>query len=143
MALAPSTVLRNGQAYAWEGTRVNIAGVDVVGITAISYTETETIEAVYGQGNRPIARGHGPVEYEASMTLLSDEVQRLQAASPTGRLQDLPAFDLPVVFRAGAKITVDRLQGVKFRTNGRSVSQGDTSIPVELELFISGIVWGR
>lgn len=143
MALSPTTILRNGQVYSWSGTRINIAGVDIVGITAISYSESETIEPIYAQGNRPVGMGRGPVEYSASITLLADEVQRLQQASPTGRLQDLPAFDLPVVFQAGLKIMTDRLQYVKFKTNNRELAQGDTSISVELELFIGGIIWGK
>lgn len=139
----PNTVLRNGEVYAWAGTRINIAGVEIVTMQSISYTDEETMEPIYGVGNKPIGLGRGAIAYQGSITLLADTVHQLQQASPSGRLQDLPMFALPVKFQAGRKVMTDVLRGVKFTTNQRSASQGDTSMPVELPLFIGQIDWAR
>ena len=141
MAANPATPLINGEAYAWASIETVILGVNLIGITALSYKDKETFEPIYGKGNKPIAMGAGPIEFEGSLTLLSDEVAALEAASPTGRLQDIPAFNVIFSYQVGTKVLTHRLIACKFMENGRSSSQGDTSIPVELPLFVGDIKW--
>ena len=132
----PKAVLINGQAYGWSSIQVNIAGVDIIGITAVSYSDSQDIEPVYGVGTAPIAVGMGPITFEGSLTLLAEEVDRLELASPNGRIQELPLFDVIVQFDTGVgNLKVHRLQNCRFKNNGRESSQGDTQIEVELELF--------
>lgn len=138
----PKAVLINGQAYAWSSIQVNIAGVDIIGITAISYSDTQEIEPVYGVGDKPIAVGMGPITYEGSITLLAEEVDRMQVVAPNGRLQELPFFDIIVSYDNGlGNLKVHRLQACRFKANSRESAQGDTMIEVELELFIGDIKW--
>ncbi|MEM7372818.1 MAG: hypothetical protein AAF587_29625 [Bacteroidota bacterium] len=141
MTANPTSVLRNGKAYSWASVTVNIAGVDVIGIRAISYSENQSVDAVYGVGNKPIAYGTGNITYEGSITLLAEEVRQLQEAAPKGRLQEIPPFSIPVVLEANGIVMTDRLDGVVFKSNGRDMSQGDTTIETEIELFIGSIQW--
>jgi len=136
----PKAVLINGQAYGWSSIQVNIAGVDIIGITSISYSDTQDVEPVYGVGSNPIAVGMGPITYEGSITLLAEELDLIEAAAPNGRIQELPLFDVIVSFdNAAGNLKVHRLQACKFKNNSRESSQGDTSIEVELELFIGQV----
>lgn len=138
----PKAVLINGQAYGWSSIQVNIAGVDIIGITAISYADEQEVEPVYGVGDAPIAAGMGPITYSGSMTLYAEEVDRIEAVSPNGRIQELPFFDVIISFDTGAgAVKVHRLQACRFKNNTRDSSQGDTMIEVELELFIGKIAW--
>lgn len=133
--------LINGKAFGWSNIVVNLLGVALTGISAISYKDTQEIVPIYAAGNKPIASGDGQVSFEGSITLLAGDVQALEIASPTGRLQDIPAFPIVVSYQAGDKIMVHRLQACRFTENGRSASTGDTSIPVEIPLFIGDIKW--
>lgn len=133
--------LINGKEYSWSSIVVNLLGVALTGITAISYQESQEIAAIYGAGNKPVASGDGQVSFEGSITLLSGDVRALELASPTGRLQDIPPFPVVVSYQAGEKITVHRLQACRFTQNGRSASTGDTSIAVEMPLFVGDIKW--
>jgi hypothetical protein len=141
MPTFPVSPLINGKTHSWSSIRVGIEGVQLVGIQGINYTDSQVIEPVYGVGNAPIAQGEGPITYEGSITLLAPEVEALAVASPNGRIQDIPAFDVVVKYRTGLLIHTHTLVNCRFMTNERNVSQGDTSIPVELPLFIGAIRW--
>ena len=55
MAFQP---LVNGTAYSWSQITVNILGVPVAGVSAVSYTEEQEMQDNYGAGNRPTSRGY-------------------------------------------------------------------------------------
>lgn len=134
--------LVNGTAYSWSQIKLNILGVNPVGVTAISYNETEEMEDNMGLGNRPVSRGYGGIETEGSITMHMEEVESLQDASPTGRIQDIPEFDIVVSFLPrGGVIRTHVLKNCRFKTNGRDMSQGDMAIEVECELQIAEIKW--
>lgn len=132
--------LINGTGYSWSTVGVNILGVKPVGITAISYKDKQDVQQNYGIGTEPVSRSRGKVEYEASITMHKVEVEALQQASPTGRIQDIPPFDIVVSFLPeGGKIVTHTLHNAQFTENGRDVKQGDMEIPIDLPLIISGI----
>lgn len=139
MALSPESPLIKGQEYSWAGIKINLAGADIIGVSSIEFTDDEVIEAIYGAGNRPIAVGRGPVEYSATIGLHASELERLRAASPTGRLQDLPFFAVTLEFQAGLKIMTIVLEYCLCKNDGISSEQGDTSIVTDVELFVGNI----
>lgn len=133
----------NGVAHSWANLQVNIGGVPVVGITKISYSDSQTMENIYGLGQRPVARGYGKIECSASMTLLRSEIEALRDSSTTGRLQDITPFDIIVQFLPvnGQKIVTHRLRNCQFKTDGVEISEGDTSNTAEIEMILSHIEW--
>lgn len=138
----PIVPLINGKSYEWADIVVNILGVPVVGITSIEYEEKQGMENVYGAGRFPVSRGYGKVEPTAKITLLMEEVQAIMSVAPLGRLQDIPEFDISVIYIDSALVTVKhKLRNVRFMNNVRSSSSADTSIPVECELILSHIEW--
>jgi hypothetical protein len=139
MAFQP---LVNGTAYSWSQITVNILGIPVAGVTGVSYTEEQEMQDNYGAGNRPVSRGYGNITTEGSVTLHMEEVEALQAAVTTGRLQDIPEFDIVVAFLPeGGVITTHTLKNCRFKTNGRDLEQNQMAIEVEIDLQIAQILW--
>ena len=140
--MADRTPLINGQAYSWTDISVNVLGVLIAGITEISYSETAEIVNNYGQGRRPVSRGHGKIEAEASMTIDRAEYNALIQAAPGNNIMNIPEFDIPVSYLPeGSAPTSDVLKNVRFKTNKGGASEGDTNVLVELELVISHVEW--
>lgn len=133
----------NGVAHSWANLQVNIGGVPVTGIQKITYKDSQTIENIYGAGQRPVGRGYGKIESTASMTLLRSEIEALRDSSPTGRLQDIAPFDIIVQFLPvnGQKIVTHRLRNCQFKDDGVDISGGDTSNSEELPMILSHIEW--
>lgn len=134
--------LINGVAYEWSDITVNIAGVSVTGITAIEYDEKQTIENHYGAGRYPVARSKGKIECSAKLTLLMQEVEVLQAAVASGRLQDIAPFDIIVSYAPeNGTIVNHKIRNCQFTENARKWKQGDMKQEVELPLIVSHIEW--
>ena len=79
----------NGVVHSWANLSVAIAGVPVTGINKINYKDDQTVDNIYGAGQKPIGRGYGKIEYSATIGLERSEVEAIRAASLTGRLQDI------------------------------------------------------
>lgn len=138
----PIVPLINGKSYEWADIVLNVLGSPIVGVTAIEYEEKQSMENIYGAGRFTVSRGYGKVEPTAKITLLMEEVQSIMAVAPLGRLQDIPEFDISVVYLDAALVTVKhKLRNVRFMNNPRTSASGDTSIPVELELILSHVEW--
>lgn len=138
----PIAPLINGKSYEYADIIVNIMGVPIVGITSIDYEEKQGMENIYGAGRNPVSRGYGKIEPTAKITLLMEEVQAIQLVAPLGRIQDIPEFDISVIYVDAALIPVKhKLRNVRFMNNVRGSKSGDTSIPVEMELILSHIEW--
>ena len=138
----PIVPLINGKSYEWADIAINILGVTVVGVTSIEYEEKQGMENVYGAGRVPVSRGYGKVEPTAKVTLLMEEIEAIMAVAPLGRIQDIPEFDISVIYLDSALVTrKHKLRNVRFMNNVRSSSSGDPSIPVECELILSHIEW--
>jgi len=132
----------NGQSYGWSSLKCNIAGVDVAGITAISYKEEQAIEPVYGAGNRQVSYSKGKITNSGSITLLKEEVESLQAAILTGRLQDAPEFTVVVSYATDdGKIALHTLKYCRFKNNGRDTKRDDMEIAVTIDMLIGEIAW--
>lgn len=135
--------LINGEAYSWSQISLVLLGTPVVGITNVSYTEEQEMEENYGAGNRPVSRGYGKITTEGSITLYMTEVEALQDAVSSGRLQDIPEFDIVVSYipNDSNRTKTHILRNCRFKNNGREIDQGATNITTELSLMISHIDW--
>lgn len=138
------TPLINGVLHSWASIQAAIQGVPLTGITAVEYEDKQEIVNKWGAGRYPVGRGVGRITPTAKITLYLDEVNALQAKSPTGRLQDLGMFDLLVGYLhpTTGLITYDKVRNCQFSDNPRKAKEGDTDIQVELELVPSHIEWG-
>lgn len=137
-----ATALINGVAYEWSSIKFNVLGVPVVGIDAIEYKDSQDMENNYGAGVQPVSRSYGQVSYEGSITLHMAEVEAIQDAISSGRLQDAAEFDIVVSFQpTGGSIRTHTLQFCRFMENSRSLTKGDKVVAVEIPLLIGGIKW--
>lgn len=134
--------LINGKAYEWADIVVNVMGVPMTGVTSIEYSEKQSMENVYAAGRFPNARTYGKVEPTAKITFLMSDIEAVQAVAPLGRIQDIPEFDIPVMFLDTNNQTVKhKLRNVRFTENKRTSSAGDGALTVEIELIISHVEW--
>jgi hypothetical protein len=135
--------LINGRAYDWASLRLQLLGLTILGITAVSYEDSTTKVDNQGAGVFASSRGYGKYEAKASITLEMKEVERLQAAlKPGQRLQDIGPFTVVVAYvnESNAMIT-HRICNAEFTNNKRNLKAGDTAVEVELELITSHIQW--
>lgn len=134
--------LINGIAYTWAQIKLNLLGREVVGIVSVEYSDKQEMQDNYGAGNYVVSRGIGKIMCEASITLEAAEVEAIQAAVPTGRIQDIPEFDIPISFMNDDELlTTHVLHNCRFKENKRSAKSGDMTIEVELPLLVSHIGW--
>lgn len=134
--------LINGKSYENADISVNIGGLVIAGVAALNYGEEDNIEGVYGAGRKQVSYGVGQIKPSGSITLLMEEMQNILAVSPNGRIQDLPFFNITVSYTDVNLVTViHRLVNCKFKTNKIDSKTGDTSIPIEIPLFIGDIKW--
>lgn len=134
----------NGVEYSWGDIVSAINGVPLVGITAISYGDSQDMQNNYGAGRHPVSRSKGRITPSAKITLHQSEVIALQSQSPTGRLQDIAPFDITVSYLPDSGIIVtDKIRNCQFKENKRDWKEGDMLQEVELELLPSHIMWGR
>lgn len=138
----PIPVLINGKAYEWADILVNILGVPFTGVTAIEYEDKQSMENVYAAGRNPNARTYGKIEPTAKISLLMSDVEALSAVAPTGRIQDIPEFDIPVMYLDANNQTVKhKLRKCRFTNNKRTSSTGDGALIVEIDLIVASIDW--
>lgn len=128
--------LINGTEYTHADIVLNILGAPVVGVTAIDYKDPQDITLNYGTGQHPVSRGFGNVKPEASITLTSKEVQRLSNASPLGRIQNIPDFDIGVNFVTEAG-DFQRHRLVRCRFTGRNPNSAVNNSQIEEQLTLS------
>lgn len=136
----------NGIVYGWASVNVCIASnVAEIEIRGIDFEDDQVIENVYGAGQNPIGRGYGRISYTASITLLKDAVEAIRAGSITGRLQDIPPFDIIVMYvkADSAKIVKHVIHNCIFTKDSFSGKEGDTQFEVTLPLLPSHITWNK
>lgn len=136
--------LVNGMLCAWADIVVLIGGVPVTGITGVEYDDQQEIVNKYGAGRHPVGRSKGRITPSGKLILYQEEVQALSAQSTTGRLQDLPPFDVIVQYLPDSGLLVtDKIRNCHISGNARKWKEGDTGQEVELQLVPSHIEWGK
>lgn len=138
--------LINGRAYDWArvAIKMSTASQEFTAVDAIEYGEDNTVTNNYGAGRMPVSRSYGNIESSASITLHLDEVAAIMDSVETGRLADIPEFDIIVAYLHpdSGKLRRDVLKNCKFAATRLSLNQNDSKFPVELPLTISHINWG-
>ncbi len=135
------TPMINGRTYGWADLVVVVMGVIVTGITAVSWKRKRTKENIYGAGAEPVGRGYGNIEYEGSITLHVDEIAAIEAAIPSGHLDDALPFNVVISYQPETgPIKTETLKYVEFLENSRDWKQGDTKGEVELPLVIGKVL---
>lgn len=138
----PILPLVNGKAYEWADIQLIILGVPFTGVTSIEYSEPQEMKNVMAAGRFPNARIYGQVTPEAKITLLMSEVEAIQKVAPNGRIQDIPEFDIPVIYLDPNNVTVSHvIKNCRFTSNSRTSETGSDAITVEIPLVISHVQW--
>lgn len=132
-----SIPLVNGVNWSWANISFVLFGVPVTGITEIKYSRKQKKENNYGIGSDPVSRGYGNREYEASITLYTDEWMRIIAGSPNNDPLQIAPFDIPVVFGNGLNLATDVLRAVEFLEDPLSGTQGETKLMVTIPLIVA------
>lgn len=135
--------LINGTAYTHADIVLNVAGVPIVEVTEISYSDPQDIELNYGTGNEPTSRSFGNINPQGSITIAMKEFNTIVALAPGGRIQNLPEFPIGVNYSPeNQDFRRDSLQLCKFKGPDVSSSQGSTNTYVTLELSVGKIIYG-
>jgi hypothetical protein len=140
-----ASILINGTSYSWAQITINIQGTPLYGVTAISYKTSQEKTNNYGQGNRPVSRGRGRKETEASLTLRLGELEALRNSISNRDILDIPPFDITVAFIPNnADINqplVHTLKNAEFLEDPVDSTEGDTTIEVDVPLIISNVIY--
>ncbi|MGJ1499887.1 hypothetical protein ACR79R_21415 [Sphingobacterium spiritivorum] len=134
MALTQDCLI-NGNSYVWNHIDFPVFGTVIQGITAISYKKKQEKTNNYGRGKKPVSRGRGKEEYEASITVEMKESEWMRIAAG-GSLLDIKPFNIPVTFSGdGVNLTTHTLIACEFLEAGIETEQGSTNILVTLPLL--------
>lgn len=126
-----------GQAYSFADAKVTIAGIECFSVSNIVATNTQTKTNNYGSSPRPVSRGRGKKEYEASFDLSLKDTERIKAIIPTGDLTDLPATTAIILLDNGVDGKHQfTLPFFEFGDDGIETTQDDT----EAKRTYSGIM---
>lgn len=116
----------NSREYEWSDINVVMAGRNVTGFRAVSYTSKQEKEALYAKGNKPHSIQRGNKSYDGSISLVQSEYEALKQAAG-GDILDA-SIDLVVSYgnpTKGDTIVTDLLQGVEFTDDKTEWKQGD------------------
>ena len=145
-----NTVFIDGLTQGWATVKVNFAGSvnPITGITGISYTETNTKEAIYGYSNQPLGYSIGNYSYTGTISLFQFELETLQQIAiangdSAGSITTILPFDLIITQNKFGSLTTTRqiLKNVVFNNNGRAIKQGDGTIITDIDICFSGVQW--
>lgn len=134
--------LINGKAYEFADVQIFMLGAAIIEVSAIDYEDNQEMSNVWSSGRFPTSRGYGKYEAKAKLTMMAQEIENITSVAPGRRIQDIPEFNVVVSFLDTQLITRRHtIRNCRFMGNNRKAGQGDTSIPVELELITSHIEW--
>lgn len=135
----------NGKYRNYGSVRATAFGRTFTTVKALNYKRADAIDPVKAVGTtKAIGYTQGDETYEASITLLSEEVDDIQKSLPPGTtLQDIPAFPISISYVGDNGMLVSHtLIGCKFKENGRSAEAGSNdALAVEIPLYVGDINW--
>ena len=138
--LAPLPIMVNGINYSWGNLVCALFKTPITQITKISYKRKQAMENNYGQGNEPISRGFGKVEYEGSIEMYQDLWIQIKAAAPNGDPFQFDPFDFTMVL-GGTRVAPKKttLKFMQFMEDGFDATTGDTSLKVTIPFIFSAV----
>lgn len=136
----------NGKYRNYTSIRANVFGRTFVGLMSINYKRSDSIDPVEVVGSsKPVGYTQGKSKFEGSVTLLTEEVDAIQASinEPGKTLQDIAPFPISVNYVDDNGLQVSHtLLGCKFKDNMRSGDSGNNdALTVEIPLYIHDINW--
>lgn len=135
--------LINGTAYTHSDIIMNVLGIPIIEVTDISYSDPQEMTLNYGTGNQPTSRGFGAVQPTASITISKKELDKIRAAAPGGRIQNIPDFPIGINYLPeSGEFTRDRLNRCRFKGQDVSSSQGNSNVLITLELSVVSVDYG-
>lgn len=135
-------VVNRSNQKGWGNIKVAIGGRQLIGITAIKYSDKTEKELVYGAGRKPIHVGIGNESYSGSIKLYRYEIDAILAGITTGekKLTALDTFTITVVAQFdGASSFETDVVSAQFTESGRDIKQGDKMDEIELPLLVTDI----
>jgi len=135
----------NGVQYGWSSIQLAINNIPVYGITSINYKESQEADNLYGASTLPVGQGFGKITMTGSLSFYQDELEAIMAAGRAQgytRVQDLPEFDIVVLFIAPGtiKTTTHTLKNCMIKDFGVALNEGDLANIIECELLFSELV---
>jgi hypothetical protein len=132
-----------GTMIGWNNISVPLLGRVLEGFSRIKYNDTVEKKNAKGAGAYAIGREHGNYDAECEIDLFKEEILGLQKSlAPGRRIQDIPPFDIPVIYEnLDGIITTDIIRNAEFTDNGVDVKNGDGSISTSYKLIVSHIDW--
>ncbi len=88
----------NSRNYSWSEVFIRIAGMLSLSIEGVRFEWRQEKEFVYGAGNNPHDIKSGNAEGRGDLTLQQSDYERLLDIIPTGKITDLPPFNIEVAF---------------------------------------------
>lgn len=139
--LAPLPIMVNGINYSWGNLVCALFKTPITQVTKITWKRKQAMENNYGQGNEPISRGFGKVEYEGSIEIYQDLWLQIKAAAPNGDPFQFDPFDFTMVL-GGTRVAPKKitLKFMQFIEDGLDVGQGDTSIKITVPFIFSAVI---
>jgi hypothetical protein len=132
-----------GTMMGWNSIAIPLLGRVLEGVSRIKYDDSVEKKNARGAGRFAIGREDGNYDANCEIDLFKEEVLGLQRSLPKGkRIQDIKAFDIPVVYEnEDGVITTDIIRNFEFTNNGVDVKNGDGSISTSFKGIISHIDW--
>jgi hypothetical protein len=128
------------------GNRFDFASIEAVvgartftGIVEISYSHPVERSKVYGTQRVPIGRTGGRVSFEASITMLKEDVQELLTALGPG-YGNIPFVIVINYAEAGQPVITDKLIGCKINDVQDSHTEGTEALRCTMPLDVMGIM---
>lgn len=119
--------------YEWADISIELGGRIIVGARGIKYGTKQEKEAVFGKGNEPLSIQHGNINYEGEITLLQSELETLLKTAGGSvvklHLDAVVAYGNP---SNGDTIVTDKIRGLEFTDDTKSIKQGDKFMEVTL-----------
>jgi hypothetical protein len=141
MVIVP--LLINGKSYENADVSLTIMNAPVFGVKKISFGEMmNDMQGVHGTGADFVSYVNGKISKTGSITLMLEEVFNIQnaARAMSKKLYNIPLFNISVSWTDATLTTHAFNVLAKFKGFNVDTNDGDTGTPIELPLFVAGIV---
>ena len=123
----------NGRQYEFADLTLYLGGRDVIGFRGAEYGPKQEKELFFGKGNKPMSVQKGNISYEGTLTVSQSELETLKLLGKGSilrlNLNAVLCYGNPA---QGDVMTTDKLYGIQFTEEKKSIKQGDKFMDVSL-----------
>jgi len=123
----------NGRQYEFADLTLILGGRDVTGFRGAEYGPAQEKELFYGKGNQPQSIQKGNVSYAGTLTVSQSELETLKLLGKGSilglNLNAVLCYGNPA---NGDVMITDKLFGIQFTEQKKSIKQGDKFMDVQL-----------